>query len=101
MEPSEQRITDQERQQVAEVLRHAAGEGRIDFDELEKRLDGELQRVPVEDQGSAAAQLAGRTGDRARSWAVSTSSADRDGLSRRASRPWGSAARFWPHLPRA
>lgn len=39
MEPSEQRISDQERQQVAEVLRHAAGEGRIDFDELEKRLE--------------------------------------------------------------
>jgi hypothetical protein len=39
MEPAEQRISDQERQQVAEVLRQAAGEGRIDVDELDKRLD--------------------------------------------------------------
>jgi hypothetical protein len=39
MEPPEQRISDQERQQVAEVLRQAAGEGRIDLDELDKRLE--------------------------------------------------------------
>ncbi len=39
MEPAEQRISDQERQQVAEVLRQAAGEGRIDVEELDKRLD--------------------------------------------------------------
>ena len=39
MEPAEQRISDQERQQVAEVLRQAAGEGRIDVDELGKRLE--------------------------------------------------------------
>lgn len=39
MEPAQQRISDQERQQVAEVLRQAAGEGRIDVDELESRLD--------------------------------------------------------------
>jgi len=39
MEPAEQRISDQERQQVAEVLRQAAGEGRIDVDELDKRLE--------------------------------------------------------------
>ena len=38
MEP-EQRISDQERQQVAEVLRQAAGEGRIDLHELDKRLE--------------------------------------------------------------
>jgi Domain of unknown function (DUF1707) len=42
MEPAEQRISDQERQQVAEVLRQAAGEGRIDLDELEKRLEAAL-----------------------------------------------------------
>ena len=39
MEPAEQRISDQERQQVAEVLRQAAGEGRLDIDELNKRLE--------------------------------------------------------------
>ena len=39
MEPAEQRISDQERQQVAEVLRRAAGEGRLDVDELDKRLE--------------------------------------------------------------
>ena len=39
MEPAEQRISDQERQLVAEVLRQAAGEGRIDVDELDKRLE--------------------------------------------------------------
>jgi hypothetical protein len=32
MEPAEQRISDLERQQVAEVLRQAAGEGRIEVD---------------------------------------------------------------------
>jgi hypothetical protein len=39
MDPAEQRISDQERHQVAEVLRRAAGEGRIDADELDRRLD--------------------------------------------------------------
>ena len=39
MEPAERRISDQEREQVAEVLRQAAGEGRIDADELDKRLE--------------------------------------------------------------
>ncbi len=39
MEPAEQRISDQERQQVAEVLREAAGEGRIDVGELDTRLE--------------------------------------------------------------
>jgi Domain of unknown function (DUF1707) len=39
MEPAELRISDQERHQVAEVLRQAAGEGRIDLEELDERLD--------------------------------------------------------------
>jgi hypothetical protein len=38
MEPARQRISDQERQQVAEALREAAAEGRIDGDELDERL---------------------------------------------------------------
>lgn len=33
------RISDADRHQVAEVLRRAAGEGRIDLDELDERLD--------------------------------------------------------------
>jgi hypothetical protein len=33
------RIGDQERHQVAEMLRQAAGEGRIDLEELDERLD--------------------------------------------------------------
>lgn len=33
------RVSDAERHQVAEVLRHAAGEGRLDLEELEERLE--------------------------------------------------------------
>jgi hypothetical protein len=33
------RISDQDRHRVAEVLREAAGEGRIDFEELDERLE--------------------------------------------------------------
>ena len=38
-DPSRLRISDQDRHQVAEVLREAAGEGRIDLEELDERLD--------------------------------------------------------------
>src|SRR4029077_4539083 len=38
-DPSQLRISDQDRHQVGEVLREAAGEGRIDFEELDQRLD--------------------------------------------------------------
>jgi hypothetical protein len=38
-DPSTLRISDDDRHKVAEVLRQAAGEGRIDFDELEERLE--------------------------------------------------------------
>jgi hypothetical protein len=49
--PADLRVSDAERHQVAEVLRHAAGEGRLDLEELEERLEvafaaktyGELQ----------------------------------------------------------
>ena len=33
------RISDADRHQVAEILRQAAGEGRIDIDELDERLE--------------------------------------------------------------
>jgi hypothetical protein len=38
-DPSRLRISDSDRHQVAEVLREAAGEGRIDFEELDERLE--------------------------------------------------------------
>ncbi len=38
-DPSRLRISDDDRQKVAEVLREAAGEGRIDLDELDERLE--------------------------------------------------------------
>jgi hypothetical protein len=38
-DPSQLRISDEDRHKVAEVLRAAAGEGRIDLDELDERLE--------------------------------------------------------------
>ena len=38
-DPSQMRISDADRQRVTDVLRDAAGEGRIDLDELEERLE--------------------------------------------------------------
>ena len=38
-DPSQMRISDADRQRVADVLRDAAGEGRIDLDELDERLE--------------------------------------------------------------
>ena len=38
-DPSQLRISDDDRHKVAEVLREAAGEGRIDFEELDQRLE--------------------------------------------------------------
>ncbi len=37
------RISDEDRHRVAEVLRHAAGEGRIDLHELDQRLEATYQ----------------------------------------------------------
>lgn len=39
IEPHQQRISDDDRHRVAEFLREAAGEGRLDLDELEERLE--------------------------------------------------------------
>src|SRR5215475_2416655 len=39
LDPSQLRISDEDRHKVAEVLRAAAGEGRIDLDELDERLE--------------------------------------------------------------
>ena len=38
-DPTRLRISDSERHQVAEILREAAGEGRLDIDELDQRLE--------------------------------------------------------------
>ena len=38
-DPTQLRIGDAERHQVAEILREAAGEGRLDLDELDTRLE--------------------------------------------------------------
>src|SRR5688500_6145124 len=38
-DPAQLRISDDDRHKVAEVLRTAAGEGRIDLEELDERLD--------------------------------------------------------------
>jgi hypothetical protein len=38
-DPSRLRISDEDRHRVAEVLRQAAGEGRIDLEELDERLE--------------------------------------------------------------
>ena len=39
LEPSRMRVSDADRQRVAEILREAAGEGRIDLSELDERLE--------------------------------------------------------------
>src|SRR3954452_10026799 len=38
-DPARLRISDAERHQVAEILREAAGEGRLDLEELDQRLE--------------------------------------------------------------
>lgn len=38
-DPSQMRVSDADRHQVAEVLREAAAEGRLDLDELDERLE--------------------------------------------------------------
>jgi hypothetical protein len=42
-DPAQLRISDDDRHKVAEVLRQAAGEGRIDLDELDQRLEATYQ----------------------------------------------------------
>mgnify|MGYP001233757559 CR=1 FL=1 len=38
-DPAQMRVSDADREKVADVLRTAAGEGRLDFDELDDRLE--------------------------------------------------------------
>ena len=48
-DPSQMRISDDDRHQVAEVLREAAAEGRIDLDELDERLEAAYAAKVYED----------------------------------------------------
>ncbi|MGH3333710.1 MAG: DUF1707 SHOCT-like domain-containing protein, partial [Nocardioidaceae bacterium] len=61
MRPStpELRISDQDRHQVAEILRHAAGEGRIDLEELEERLEAAYAAKTYADLVPITADLPG------------------------------------------
>lgn len=81
------RASDADRDRVAEVLRHAAGEGRITVDELDERIDrafaarthGELAELTADlpqaahaaAASSAAPALPVRPGDGGRRWLVS------------------------------
>ena len=38
-DPAQLRVSDDDRHKVAEILREAAGEGRLDLDELDERLE--------------------------------------------------------------
>ena len=68
-DPSRLRISDEDRHQVAEVLRKAAGEGRIDLDELDQRLEaayaaktyGELVPLTVDLPAHAGRPVTPRT----------------------------------------
>jgi hypothetical protein len=80
----ELRVSDADRERTAEVLRHAAGEGRLTVDELTERLDaafaartrGELEVLTADVPGTAgpvaaAASLPVRPGDGGTKWLVS------------------------------
>jgi hypothetical protein len=68
-DPAQLRISDEDRHQVAEVLRRAAGEGRLDLDELDQRLEaayqaktyGELVPITVDlPAGAVSGELSAR-----------------------------------------
>lgn len=64
------RVSDEDRHRVAEVLRQAAGEGRLDLDELDERLQaaydaktyGDLVPITADLPGAGAAVASVRTG---------------------------------------
>ena len=58
-DPSTLRISDADRHQVSEVLRQAAGEGRLELEELDERLEAtfraaHLRRPGPDHRGPAA-----------------------------------------------
>ncbi len=60
-DPGRLRISDQDRHQVAEILRQAAGEGRIDLDELDQRLEATYNARTYGDLVPITADLPVRT----------------------------------------
>lgn len=60
-DPSALRISDEDRHQVAEVLRQAAGEGRIDLEELDERLEATYAAKTYGDLVPITADLPVRT----------------------------------------
>ena len=62
-DPSRLRISDEDRHQVAEVLRKAAGEGRIDLEELDERLEATYGAKTYGDLVPITADLPVRTTD--------------------------------------
>lgn len=60
-DPARLRISDEDRHQVAEVLRHAAGEGRIDLHELDERLEATYNAKTYGDLVPITADLPVRT----------------------------------------
>jgi hypothetical protein len=62
-EPSRLRISDDDRHQVAEVLRRAAGEGRLDLEELDERLEATFRAKTYGDLVPITADLPVRTSD--------------------------------------
>ena len=66
-DPSQLRISDADRHKVAELLREAAGEGRIDLDELDERLESTYAAKTYGDLVPITIDLPARPGDLPRS----------------------------------
>src|SRR5688500_871242 len=64
-DPGQLRISDSDRHQIAEVLRQAAGEGRIDFHELDERLEAAHSPKTYADRVPITADLPARQGAQA------------------------------------
>jgi hypothetical protein len=60
-DPAQLRISDDDRHQVAELLRQAAGEGRIDLEELDQRLEATYKAKTYGDLVPITADLPTRT----------------------------------------
>lgn len=58
-DPSRMRVSDADRHKVAEVLREAAGEGRLDMAELDERLDATYAAKVYDDLLPIVADLPG------------------------------------------
>jgi hypothetical protein len=67
LEPSQMRVSDADRNKVAEILREAAGDGRIDFAELDERLEATYaaktyaELVPITHDLAPAVPMGGGT----------------------------------------